>query len=282
MMFRAGLVQMRSGPDMARNLADAATLIAEAVAQGAQYVQTPEVTNIFEPDRERLKRVVVAEADDICVRGFSELAKQHGIYLHAGSFAVKASDGRLANRSLVFSPAGDVVARYDKIHLFDIELASGESHRESATFRPGEEAVVLSTPLGKFGLAICYDVRFSHLFRALSENGAAVITVPAAFTVPTGQAHWHVLLRARAIETGAYVLAAAQGGVHEGGRATYGHSVIINPWGEVLAEAGTEPSVLVHDVDPQQSLAAQQRIPVNVHARPFVVKRLGAGPQGAA
>jgi deaminated glutathione amidase len=277
-MFRAGLVQMRSGPDFARNLVNATALIEAAVASGAKYIQTPEVTNIFEPDKQRLKAVVQAEADDVCVRGFSELAAKHQIYLHAGSCAVKADDGRLANRSLLFAPDGSVMARYDKVHLFDIELPTGESHKESATFRAGEEAVVVDTPLCILGLAICYDVRFSHLFRALSEAGANVITVPAAFTVPTGEAHWHVLLRARAIETGAYVLAAAQGGVHEGGRATYGHSLMISPWGEILAEAGTEPTFLVQDIDPRQSALAQQRIPVNAHARPFALKRFSADP----
>ncbi len=263
---------------MAHNLADATDMIEASVARGAQYVLTPEVTNIFEPDKQRLKAVVQTEADDICIRGFSALAKKHHIYLHAGSCAVRVDESRLANRSLLFAPDGSVMARYDKIHLFDIELPTGESHRESATFRPGEEAVVVDTPLCALGMSICYDMRFSHLFRALSEAGATVITVPAAFTVPTGEAHWHVLLRARAIETGAYVLAAAQGGLHQGGRATYGHSLIINPWGEVLAEAGTDPEILLHDIDPRQSISARARIPVNAHARPFALKRYAADP----
>ncbi|NJM29530.1 MAG: carbon-nitrogen hydrolase family protein [Rhizobiales bacterium] len=272
MNFRAALVQMRSGRDMARNLADAAAMIREAKAGGAAYVQTPEVTNIFEPDKERLKAIAKAEADDETVRSFSELAKELGLWLHAGSFALRADATRLANRSLLFAPDGRVAARYDKIHLFDIDLPSGESHRESATYAPGAEAVSISLPIAILGLTICYDIRFPPLFNALAKAGAGVITVPSAFTVPTGEAHWHVLLRARAIETGSFVLAAAQGGVHDSGRATFGHSLAVNPWGEIIAEGLTEPQVIYADIDPAQSAQARARVPALVHVRNFDLK----------
>jgi deaminated glutathione amidase len=277
MSFRAALVQMRSGRDMARNLADATALVRQAAAQGATYVQTPEVTNIFEPDKDRLKTVVQLEADDMAVRGFSDLARELGIWLHAGSLALRNDDGKLSNRSVLFAPDGTIAARYNKVHLFDIDLPNGDSYRESATFTPGTEAVVVDAEFATMGLAICYDVRFPPLFNALATAGASVITVPAAFTVPTGEAHWHVLLRARAIETGSFVLAAAQGGEHEGGRATYGHSIAISPWGEVLAEAGTDPGVLIVDIDPTQSADARARIPALQHGRRFDLKRLGSG-----
>lgn len=273
-MFKCAVVQMRSGRDMARNLIEATALVREAVAGAAQYVQTPEVSNIFEPDKERLKAIVQREAEDLSVRGFSDLARDHRIWLHAGSFALRGESGKLANRSLLFSPDGGIAARYDKIHLFDIDLPSGESHRESATYAPGTEAVVAQLPFCNLGLSICYDVRFAPLFHTLAKAGANVIAIPAAFTVPTGEAHWHVLQRARAIETGSYVLAAAQGGVHDSGRATYGHSLIINPWGEIAAEAETDPKVLFADIEPRKSAEARARIPVLAHGRSFDLKHI--------
>jgi deaminated glutathione amidase len=272
-MAKLGIVQMRSGTDMARNLRDATELVRVAAAKGASYVQTPEVSNIFEPDKERLKAVAMAPEADVFVRGFADLAKTLGIFLHAGSLALRAGPGKLANRSFLFGPDGKVRASYDKIHLFDIDLPTGESHRESATYNPGAEAVVATLPDFKLGFAICYDMRFPRLANALANAGADVLAYPAAFTVPTGQAHWHVLLRARAIETGSFVLAAAQGGTHDSGRATYGHSIAISPWGEVLAEAGTEPEVLVVDVDPALAAATRARIPALVHARDFGLKQ---------
>lgn len=270
--FKAALVQMRSGRDMEINLAAAAELIGQAVAGGAQYVQTPEVSNILEPDKERLKAIARAESDDVFVRGFAGLAQQHRIWLHAGSLALKGEGGKLCNRSLLFSPEGKIAARYDKIHLFDIDPPSGESHRESKTYAAGTAAVCAATSLGNFGLAICYDVRFPMLANALANGGAIIITYPSAFTVPTGEAHWHVLLRARAIETGSFVLAAAQGGMHECGLATYGHSLAVSPWGEILAEAGDEPTVVFADIDPAESLAVRRRIPALAHARSFDLK----------
>lgn len=270
--FKAALVQMRSGTDMARNLTDAETLVREAAATGAPYVLTPEVSNIFEPDKERLRAVVLPERGDTMVKRFSELAKELRIHLHAGSLAVKAEDGRIANRSLVFAPDGKIIARYDKVHLFDIDLPNGESYRESATYTPGEHATAVTLPFAKFGLCICYDVRFPRLASTYANAGTSILTYPAAFTVPTGEAHWHVLLRARAIETGSFVLAAAQGGTHDSGKATYGHSLAINPWGEILAEAGTDPCVITAEIDPEASTAARSRIPALQNARDFALK----------
>jgi deaminated glutathione amidase len=270
--FRAALVQMRSGVDMARNLADASAMVRDAVAQGAQYVLTPEVTNIFEADKERTKAVVRMEADDISVAGFSALAAELGIWLHVGSLALRVSPEKLVNRSLLFSPGGTIAARYDKIHLFDVDMPSGERIRESDTFAPGEEAVVADLPWGKLGLSICYDMRFPKLFNTLANAGASFLAVPAAFTVPTGKAHWHVLLRSRAIETGSFVFAAAQGGHHECGRHTFGHSIAINPWGEVIAELETEPGVIVFDVEEDLVKRDRARIPALNNARSFTLK----------
>lgn len=273
-MSRIAVVQMRSGRDMAQNLVDATALVREAAAQGATYVLTPEVSNIFEPDKGRLKAVAMTECDDIFVHGFSALANELGIYLHAGSLALNAGREKLANRSMLFGPDGGLMASYDKIHLFDIDLANGESYRESATYNPGADAVTTQLPDFKLGFAICYDMRFPRLANALANVGCSVLIYPAAFTVPTGQAHWHVLLRARAIETGSFVLSAAQGGVHDSGRATYGHSIVISPWGEVLAELSDEPGVLVVDIDPALSAATRARIPALVHARDFGLKQV--------
>jgi deaminated glutathione amidase len=274
MTFKAALVQMRATRDMAQNLADASALVREAKSKGAVYVQTPEVTNIFEPDKERLKAVAMEEADDLSVKGYSALAAELGIHLHIGSLALKGADGKLVNRAILFGPDGRKIVHYDKIHLFDIDLPTGESHRESHTYTPGEHAVVAKLGFAKLGFAICYDMRFPRLFNALANGDADVIAVPAAFTVPTGKAHWHVLLRSRAIETGSFVLAAAQGGEHESGRATYGHSIAISPWGEVMAEAGIDPCVLLTDIDPQASADARMRIPALKNARDFSLKQV--------
>ena len=273
-MIRAALVQMRSGRDMARNLADAAEMIRAAAAGGARFVSTPEMTNILEPDRPRLKALAKIEAEDESVRGFSALAAELGLWLNIGSLALKGGAEKLINRSLLFAPDGTIAARYDKIHLFDVDLPTGESLRESHAYEAGERAVLANTGFGPVGLTICYDMRFPHLFRALARAGARMFTVPSAFTVPTGQAHWHVLLRARAIETGSFVLAAAQGGRHESGRETFGHSLIVSPWGEVLAEAGTEPSTIMADLDPAAADHARARIPALSHDRAVEVEIL--------
>jgi deaminated glutathione amidase len=273
-MSKIGLVQMCSGVDMARNLVAAQALVREAAAKGARYVLTPEVSNIFESDRPRLKAVAMRQEDDIFVRGFSALAQELKIYLHAGSLALNAGHEKLANRSMLFGPDGALIATYDKIHLFDIDLPNGESYRESATYNPGEHAVAVTLPDFKLGMAICYDMRFPKLANALANAGCSVLSYPAAFTVPTGQAHWHVLLRARAIETGSFVIAAAQGGDHETGKSTYGHSIVISPWGEVLGELQAEPGVLMVDIDVAQSAGVRGRIPALVHARDFALKQV--------
>ncbi len=272
-MIRVALVQMCSGRDIGRNTASAVSSIREAKAAGAAFVTTPEMTNIMEPDRQRLRALACPESEDPSVATFSEMAASLGLWLNIGSLALKGPGGALVNRSLLFSPDGRIVARYDKIHLFDVELPSGESLRESEAYAPGATAVLAQTELGRLGLTICYDLRFPGLFRALAQAGATLFTVPSAFTVPTGAAHWHVLLRARSIETGSFMLAAAQAGTHESGRQTYGHSIVISPWGEVLAEAGTEACVTLAEIDPAEAARARSRIPslLQENAREFVV-----------
>jgi predicted amidohydrolase len=273
-ILRAGLVQLRSGRDMARNLADTAELIRQAAGQGAALVATPEMTNILEPDRPRLRGLAKLQSEDESVAGFSALAAELGIWLNIGSLALMGDDGSLINRSLLFDPAGTLRAHYDKIHLFDVDLPTGESLRESQAYRGGSRAVVLDAARWRLGLTICYDVRFPGLFRQLAKAGAEVITVPSAFTVPTGEAHWHVLLRARAIETGCFILAAAQGGRHESRRETFGHSLAVGPWGGVLAEAGQDPCAIVVDLDLAEVAAARRRIPALTHDRPFALQNL--------
>jgi deaminated glutathione amidase len=276
MTFKAGLIQLRSSREMPANLIEASKLIRQTASQGATFISTPEMTNIFEPDRERLKAVVMAEADDSSVHGFSELAAKLKIWLHLGSLALKGEDGKLVNRTLLVNPKGEIVARYDKIHLFDVDLPNGDKYRESETFTGGSTAVKVDLPFCKLGLSICYDVRQPALYHALAKAGADVLVVPAAFTVPTGKAHWHVLLRARAIETGSYVIAAAQGGTHDSGRETWGHSKVVDPWGKVIAEAGVDPEYLLFEIDPAQSAAARARIPALDHARAFTLSEVKA------
>lgn len=274
MRFRAGLVQLRSGRDPARNIAALDGLLREARAQRAEFVTTPEMTNILEPDRARLRGAVGSEGDDAGVRQLSSLAARYAIWLNAGSVALACPDGRLVNRSLLFGPDGRIVARYDKIHLFDVDLPSGESLRESAAYAPGGSMATADLPWCRLGMTVCYDVRFPALFLALAQAGAHVITVPSAFTVPTGMAHWHVLLRARAIETGSFVLAAAQGGRHESGRETFGHSLAVSPWGDILAEGGTEPGLFLADIDTDAVDDARRRIPALRHQRVFRLKTM--------
>jgi predicted amidohydrolase len=269
--FKVALVQMRSGVNPKINLATALSAIEEAARGGAAYVLTPEMTNIMEIKRERLFATITDEEDDLTLSALREAARQHGIYLHIGSLAVKASPDKAANRSFLIDRRGDVIARYDKIHMFDVDLANGESYRESRNFRAGELAVVADLPWGRLGVTVCYDLRFPALYRALAEAGASFFSIPAAFTRQTGEAHWHVLLRARAIENGCFVFAAAQAGKHENGRETFGHSLIVDPWGKILAEAGTEPGVIVADIDPAQVAAARARIPSLLHGRRFEV-----------
>ena len=269
--FRVGLVQMRSGRTPAQNVDAATTLINEAKSGGADYVLTPEMTNILERKREDLFAAIATEEKDRSLPDFRDLARRLGIWVHVGSLAIEVLPQKAVNRSFLIDPKGDIAARYDKIHMFDVDLAGGESYRESGSFRPGELAVAVDLPWGRVGLTICYDLRFPALYRALAEAGASFITIPAAFTQQTGEAHWHVLTRARAIETGSFVLAAAQGGRHEDGRDTFGHSIAIDPWGRVLAEGGTEPGVIFADVDPSQVAIVRARIPSLQHGRRFEV-----------
>jgi predicted amidohydrolase len=278
--FRVALAQMCSGRDVEANVRDATALIREAAGGGAEYVQTPEVTNIMEIDRDLLFAAARPEADDPALRHFEALARELGIWLHLGSMVVKASPERLANRSFLISPAGSIVARYDKIHMFDVDLANGESYRESANYQPGEVAVLARLPWGHLGLSICYDLRFPKLYRALAQAGGVFLAVPAAFTRLTGEAHWHTLLKARAIESQCFVFAAAQGGRHAHGRETYGHSLIISPWGEILAEGAVHPSVISAVVELRSIEDVRTRVPSLRHDRTFQV--LIAGGETAA
>jgi deaminated glutathione amidase len=269
--FIAACIQMRSGRDPLANCDAAVALVREAAGQGADYVQTPEMTSLVERSRTALFDKVGPEERDPTLAALREVARERRIVVHVGSIAVRAGD-KIANRAFVVDADGDIVASYDKIHLFDVDLPGGESWRESATYAGGELAVLAETPWGLFGLTICYDVRFPALYRALAEGGASFLSAPACFTRQTGEAHWHVLHRARAIETGSFMISAAQGGVHEDGRETFGHSLIVDPWGRLLAEAATEPGVILAEIDVAQVADARARIPALKHARAFAVE----------
>jgi predicted amidohydrolase len=274
--FRAALVQLRSGRSVKPNLDKAEELIRRAAKGGAIYVQTPENTGLMELKPELVLSAAETEARSAPLAHLRALAHELSIFLHIGSLAIKLDQGPVANRSYVIDPEGQVAARYDKLHMFDVDLPGGESYRESQYFRPGNKAVVADLPFGRFGLSICYDLRFAALYRALASAGAEFIAIPSAFTKQTGEAHWRVLIRARAIETGTFVLAASQGGLHENGRATYGHSLIVSPWGDVLAEGGEEPGVIFADIDPTASDEARARIPALKHDRSFEIEIVGA------
>jgi hypothetical protein len=269
--FKVGLIQMRSGLDPRANLDAAAALIAQAKAGGADYVQTPEMTNILALRREQLFAAIAPEESDPTLAGLRELARKLGIYLHIGSLAVKLTSDKAANRSFLIDPQGEIAARYDKIHMFDVDLANGESYRESRNYRAGEVAAMADLPWGRLGLSVCYDLRFPALYRALAEAGCSFLAIPSAFTRQTGEAHWHVLMRARAIENGAYVLAAAQGGKHENGRETFGHSLVVDPWGRIVAEGSAEPGVVFATVDPAEVAQARAKVPSLAHGRRFEI-----------
>jgi len=269
--FRAALVQMCAGRSVTRNVADALSLIAEAAAQKAGYIQTPECTTLMEVDPDRLMAETKPETDNEALAAFCAAASDRNIWLHIGSMAVKVGERRLANRSYLIAPNGEISARYDKIHMFDVDLGNGEVYSESVNYQAGSQAIVAPLPWGPLGLTICYDLRFPALHRTLAKAGALFIASPAAFTRITGEAHWHTLLRARAIETETFVFAAAQGGRHENGRETFGHSLIISPWGEVLAEAGTEPGVVTADIDIRRIDEVRSKIPSLTHDRAFDV-----------
>lgn len=267
--MKIALAQLTSGIDPAANARTVAAMIADAKAGGATMLFTPEMSGLIDRDRARAARSITDEASDPVLAAAREAARAHRLWVHLGSLALRRDDGRLANRGFVIDADGMIRARYDKLHLFDVDLPTGESWRESAAYAPGEHAVAMETPLGLLGLTICYDLRFPDLYRALSDAGATVLAIPAAFTRPTGAAHWHVLLRARAIEAGAFVVAAAQTGVHEDGRATYGHSLVIDPWGEVVLDMGEDAGLGFAEIDPARVAEVRMRIPALDHRRPI-------------
>ena len=281
MSFKAAAIQMCSGVDPVKNAADMARLVRDAASRGAIYVQTPEMTGAVQKDRPAMRAVLRDEQNDIIVATASRLAFEHGIHLHIGSTAILRADGKLANRAFLFGPDGSILASYDKIHMFDVDLDNGESWRESAVYRPGSEARIASLPFAELGFSICYDVRFPQLFRAQAVAGAEVMTVPAAFTKQTGEAHWEILLRARAIENGMFVIAAAQAGKHEDGRETFGHSMIIDPWGKVLASAGgTGEAVIIAEIDVAAVKSAHDKIPNLKNAREFSLEKIATPAAG--
>ncbi|MEM1233460.1 MAG: carbon-nitrogen hydrolase family protein [Pseudomonadota bacterium] len=273
--MKAALLQMTAVPDVRRNTEVLMAAVAEAAAAGADILLTPEVSNLLGASRKASEKLLSFEDDDPTLSAARTAAADHGIWMLIGSLALKTGDEdrRFANRSFLIDDAGEIRARYDKIHMFDVTLSEEETYRESSAYRPGAEAVVADTPWGRIGLTICYDLRFPHLYRALAQAGATILTVPSAFAVPTGQAHWHTLLRARAIETGAFVLAPAQTGVHgesrSGPRETYGHSLVVAPWGEVLADAGTETGLTFVDLDLNAVSTARRKIASLTHDRVF-------------
>src|SRR3569833_327774 len=276
--FTAAMVQMRTGLLPEPSLEQGMKLIREAAAQGADYVLTPEVSNMMQLNRKALFEHLASEEDDRSLKAYRELAKELKIRLHIGSLALRFSPEKAVNRSFLIAPDGTVLASYDKIHMFVIDQPGGESYRVSANYLPGETAVISDLPWGRIGLTICFDVRFPALYRALAEAGACFITVPSAFTRKTGEAHWHVLLRSRAIETGCFVFAAAQAGLHERARAAYGHSLLFDPWGEILAEGDVEPGIIMAMIDPAKVETARRAIPSLQHGRRFGVSDPKAGP----
>jgi predicted amidohydrolase len=271
--MRIALFQMCSGIDPAANSAALVARIGEAAAGGAATLFTPEMSGLLDRDRTRAIRSLYHEREDPVLAAVREAAAKAGIWVHLGSLALLAEAGeKLVNRGFVIDDQGEIRARYDKIHLFDVDLPTGESWRESASYARGQRAVVVDTPIGALGMSICYDLRFPALYAALTNEGATVLSIPAAFTVPTGEAHWHVLMRARAIEAGAFVVAAAQVGRHEDDRTTYGHSLVVDPWGRVLLDMGGEaPGLGFVDIDPAALEEVRQRLPAIWHRRPIPI-----------
>ena len=268
-IFRAACVQLNSGNEIDANVAAAVSLIRAAHADGADFILTPETTSLMEMRSKFLFEKISEEKDDRALATFRALANELSVWLLIGSLAIKLSQDKVANRSFLIAPDGSIAARYDKIHMFDVDLPGGESYRESKNYQPGGSLQLATLPWGTVGLSICYDLRFPALYRGLAQGGAQFLTVPAAFTRVTGEAHWHILLRSRAIENGCYLFAPAQCGTHDNGRQTYGHSLIIDPWGEVLAEAGVEAGFICADIDPAAVAEARGRVPSLQHDRPF-------------
>ena len=269
MAFRLACIQTNSGGSMERNIHAIRTLVRKARDGGADLIALPEVVALVEPDRTRLLATAPEEADHPARAAFCELARETGAWILGGSIAVRTGNGRIANRSLVFDPSGVIAGRYDKIHMFDVDLPDGETYRESDTYQPGTETCVVRSPWGGLGMTVCYDIRFPGLYRMLAQAGADCIAVPSAFTRQTGWAHWRVLLRARAIETGAYVFAPAQCGNHGGGRRTFGHTMIVDPWGTVLAEAGEDVGITFADIDASKVADARRAIPSLFQDAPY-------------
>ena len=268
--MRAALFQANTGIDPLLGTRALVEAIERAAGEGADMLFTPEMSEVLDRDRARAAATIVTEDQDVALAAVREAAAKHGLWVHLGSLALKGtSDLRNANRAFVIDDRGAIRARYDKLHLFDIDLPGGQSIRESAAYAPGGKAVAVDTPWGRLGLAICYDLRFPDLFRTLSDAGATMLAIPAAFTVPTGKAHWHVLMRARAIAASAFVIAAAQTGSHADGRITYGHSLVVDPWGEVLLDMGEAPGVAVVEIDPARLADVRAQIPVLQHRRPI-------------
>ena len=269
-VFTVACVQTNSGPEVGPNLETVAALVREARGRGADFITLPENVALFEPRRARLLEKAEPQHSHTALAAFCALARETGAWILVGSLAVKLDDNNIANRSFLLDGTGDIVASYDKIHMFDVTLPSGESYRESATFTPGQDAVVAATPWAQLGMSVCYDLRFAALYRALATAGAEILTVPSAFTRTTGQAHWHVLLRARAIETGCFVIAAAQTGSHAEGRQTFGHSLIVDPWGEILSDGGEAVGVSLAQIDTARVADVRRIVPSLSHSRPFV------------
>jgi predicted amidohydrolase len=267
---RAALFQATTGIDPAEGVAALRAAVARARDGGADMLFTPEMSGVLDRNRKRAAETIVAEEEDPVLAAAREASAKAGLWLHLGSLAIRGgSDGRFLNRGYVIDDTGAIRARYDKIHLFDVDLPDGGRWRESEAYQPGERAAVVDTPWGRLGLSICYDLRFPDLYRALSDAGATMLAVPAAFTVPTGRAHWHVLLRARAIEAGVFVVAAAQTGTHADGRETYGHSLVIDPWGEIVADLGEDGGVRIVELDSGRIDAARAKVPALRHRRPI-------------
>lgn len=278
-VFKAAAIQMRTGTDVGRNAKAFEEMVREAAGQGALYVQTPEMTGAIVRDKEARAAAFTTQDRDQIANAAARLSAELGIYVHVGSTAIVRDDGKLANRAFLFGPDGGLITSYDKIHMFDVDLDRGESWRESSAYEAGTQGVVADLPIGRLGFAICYDLRFPQLFRAEALAGATVLTVPAAFTRQTGEAHWHVLLRARAIENGAWVVAAAQGGLHEDGRETYGHSMIVDPWGRIVAEADHDrPGIVIAEIDTDASAAARRKVPNLRNGREFKIATVEAHP----
>ena len=266
-MLKIACIQLTSSADLLANIAKVEALVARATAQGVQLIATPENTFLMEENGKN--RVFYMQDEHPAVKASAEMARKNKVWLLIGSVAVAGENKKFYNRSLLFNPQGEIVAQYDKIHLFDVEVGDGQTYRESAKIIAGDKAVIATTPWGKLGMTVCYDLRFPQLYRALAKAGAGIITVPAAFTQVTGEAHWHVLLRARAIETGCFIIASAQTGTHAGGRKTYGHSLIIDPWGRVLIDGGTDEGIIVADLDLSEIEKTRAKLPSLTHDREF-------------